>query len=856
MNRKLFFSLLLFPLTGYSAIIPAASPSITDVGNAVNAASNGDTITIPAGSAVWNTTLGPVTKWLSFTGAGIDKTTITVNVSNPGGEAGKAGLLLQGNGYNQLSGITWNGNALTAGPAVTCWSGPAVRIHDCKFIDCLLAVFIAGPLGVIDHNQFINCHVSVRIYGFGNGWPNWAVYYEVPFTSTNYLFIENNAFTMNSSVSHNRGTDHAWMSSGQGSSYVARYNTFTQSSDNMAPCFDWHGDANDGTLGNTSSQVYMNTFNLSGSASIDKFVDARGGQGLVYSNTVNLGAIVLRAELHNRKVRIPNLGSLRLQLADSVTGPWVDVPDNDTNLLGTAYEFAVLNKDHVFVRASGGRGIWVREEWPAGTIVNSNNVSTRVFCSVTNQWQWANKISSASMSTTCDYDTAPAVCAKLDYHDAIFPGNYTQPYPHPLVGSGPTPPANPGTLRIIYSSLGIKESDGSITVNFVREGGFDGPVGCHFSTHDGTALAGVNYTATNGTVSWGDQVSANQTIDVPVINTGMTGNKQFTLTIETPTGGATLVSPTNTTITVIGTGTGAPQTLTWAATNTTTAPIGTGAFVTNIVTKGNGTAGTATVGYFTLNGTATAPGDYVATNGTVTLADGVSSANVLVFAKPPVAFTNRVFYVVLTNANGATLIPPITNAVTILGTPPPNLVLSLASINPNNGVPITNSPADFFGVASSSTPATLTYQVPTNVTLTAPAIALGTNVFKAWLVDGTVADTNRTTTIDLQISHSVTAVYTNVVRPPSTHTVTFASLPLPQVLVANVPADNDGVNGGRTPYTGEFNTGTSIDVTAPLQVGNSTFVKWQLDGTDLTLSQVASLVVNADHTLTAVYNPP
>jgi hypothetical protein len=595
----------------------------------------------------------------------------------------------------------------------------------------------------------------------------------------------------------------------------------------------------------------MNTFNLSGQASVDKFVDARGGQGLVYSNTVNAGALALTAELHNRKVRIPNLGLLRLQLADSVTGPWIDVPDNDPNLLGTTYEFPVLNKDHVFVRASGGRGVWVSEEWPAGSVVLSNNVSIRVTCSVTNQWQWANKINTASMGTSCDNNTAPATCAKLDYHDGVYPGNYTQPYPHPLVTGSSTP--NPGTLRIIFPSISIAESDDSITVTFVREGGFDGVVGCHFSTHDGTALAGVNYRTTNGTISWGDKVSANQTVDVPVINTGMTGTKQFTLTIETPTGGATLVSPTTVTVTITGSGTGAPQTLTWAGTNTTSDTSG---FVTNTVTRSGGTAGTVTAGYFTLNGTATAPTDYIATNGTVTLADGVKSANVLVFVRPPFAFSNRVFSVVLTNATGATLIPPMTNNVTILGTPPPNLVLSLSSVNPTNGVSITNSPADFFGVSSNSTPATLTYQAPAKVTLTAPLLATSTNIFKAWLVDGTVADTNRTTTIDLQISRSATAVYTNVVRPPTTHTVTFTSLPLPQVLVANVPDDNNGVNGGRTPYTAEFNTGTSIAVTAPLQVGNSTFVKWQLDGTDLTLSQIANLVVNADHTLTAVYNPP
>ncbi len=62
--------------------------------------------------------------------------------------------------------------------------------------------------------------------------------------------------------------------------------TAAASIDQFAPAFDWHGDNNDGTYGNLNSQVYNGTMTLTGTASMDKFVDARGGNGAVYSNVV------------------------------------------------------------------------------------------------------------------------------------------------------------------------------------------------------------------------------------------------------------------------------------------------------------------------------------------------------------------------------------------------------------------------------------------------------------------------------------------------------------------------------------------------------------------------------------------
>lgn len=504
-----------------AATVSARSPSQADVAKAVADANNGDTILIPAGTATWSSTLR-VSKWLTFVGSGIDVTTITVNVNNPGGEASNCGLLLEGNGYNEITGITFNGSQLTAFPAVTIWSGPNCRIHHCKFLDCRIGAYVAGPFGVLDHNEFVNCHVSVRVYGRGNGQFNWATYYPIPFNSLNYLFIEDNLFSINANMSQRIGDVHAWVSSGQGSSYVVRYNTFTQARDGMGPCFDWHGDNNDGTRGNLSSQIYGNTFSLTGTAQIYKFCDARGGQGLVYNNSITCRP------------------------------------------------------------GYGGAGISVSEEHPLGTLV----AGLKVFDAVTNQWQWGNTINGAPMGTFCGSATG---CAGLDFHDAVFPGEKNQTYPHPLAVTGGAPPSggstsnggnseigtdggsgstgsggatgggtvevgSPGSIRIIYSSMSISEKDVSITVTFLREFGSSGPVSVAYATSDGTALAGTHYTSTSGTVSWASGDSANKTIEVPVSNLGLTGSRSFTLALSNPTGGASLGSLSATSVIIVGSG--------------------------------------------------------------------------------------------------------------------------------------------------------------------------------------------------------------------------------------------------------------------------------------------------------------
>ncbi len=115
----------------------------------------------------------------------------------------------------------------------------------------------------------------------------------------------------------------------------------------------------------------------------------------------------------------------------------------------------------------------------------------------------------------------------------------------------------PSTLTLAASTYTVSE-DGStvtITVNRASDAGFyDGAVSVDYTTSDGTAIAGTNYTATSGTLTWDENDATAQTVNVPILNTQSASNNNFTFSLSTPTGGSSLISPDSAVVTITGTG--------------------------------------------------------------------------------------------------------------------------------------------------------------------------------------------------------------------------------------------------------------------------------------------------------------
>src|SRR5439155_869926 len=109
--------------------------------------------------------------------------------------------------------------------------------------------------------------------------------------------------------------------------------------------------------------------------------------------------------------------------------------------------------------------------------------------------------------------------------------------------------ASAGSLQFSASNYEVKENAGTATITVTRTGGSSGPVTVNYATSDGTGVAGTNYTATQGSLSWADGDTAPKTFTVPVLDDGVVnGGTTAKLTLSAPTGGATLGTPATATL--------------------------------------------------------------------------------------------------------------------------------------------------------------------------------------------------------------------------------------------------------------------------------------------------------------------
>jgi hypothetical protein len=110
-----------------------------------------------------------------------------------------------------------------------------------------------------------------------------------------------------------------------------------------------------------------------------------------------------------------------------------------------------------------------------------------------------------------------------------------------------------GSLQLSASSFGIGQAAGTLSVTVNRTGGSSGAVSVTYDTANGTAVAGTDYTASSGTLSWASGDSASKSFSVAVSNaTPFSGSKAFTVALSGPTGGATLSSPSSAGVTIAG----------------------------------------------------------------------------------------------------------------------------------------------------------------------------------------------------------------------------------------------------------------------------------------------------------------
>jgi hypothetical protein len=109
----------------------------------------------------------------------------------------------------------------------------------------------------------------------------------------------------------------------------------------------------------------------------------------------------------------------------------------------------------------------------------------------------------------------------------------------------------PGTLQLSAASFTTNEGSGTVTLNVARSGGSSGTVSINYATSDGTAVVGNDYSNATGTLMWQGGDVAAKPISVSIANdTQAESAESFTVTLSSPSGGATLGAPASATVTI------------------------------------------------------------------------------------------------------------------------------------------------------------------------------------------------------------------------------------------------------------------------------------------------------------------
>ncbi|MBZ0114179.1 MAG: hypothetical protein K8J08_17085 [Thermoanaerobaculia bacterium] len=133
-----------------------------------------------------------------------------------------------------------------------------------------------------------------------------------------------------------------------------------------------------------------------------------------------------------------------------------------------------------------------------------------------------------------------------------------------MVGSIVVEPASgggsPGTLALSMVASTVSEGGGSVVLPVTRSGGSDGQVTVDYATVPGTAQAGLDFMAVNGTLTWEDGDDDPIHLEIPILDDGETEVAEvFELALSNPGGGAVLGTYDRSLITIEDDDTGPPS---------------------------------------------------------------------------------------------------------------------------------------------------------------------------------------------------------------------------------------------------------------------------------------------------------
>ena len=258
-------------------MIRAASCSQADVQKAINAARDGDTVLVPAGTAAWQTIVRRKAavvisgKAITLQGAGTDKTVIVDQTGKLSGELPLGVYEVEGKPV-RITGFTFKGmKKRSRGEAALSIRGDCWRVDHCKFDPTSgegRGMWARGR-GVVDNCVFVNCKQGVAVMGDGEA--SWAR--KLALGTADAVYVEDCTFNCA------RPEDGA-MDAYNGARYVFRHNTV------IGVNMGHHGCDSGNYRSTFSFEIYDNTMDGRHMPSQGRAMHLRGGTGVIFDNTL------------------------------------------------------------------------------------------------------------------------------------------------------------------------------------------------------------------------------------------------------------------------------------------------------------------------------------------------------------------------------------------------------------------------------------------------------------------------------------------------------------------------------------------------------------------------------------------
>jgi hypothetical protein len=218
-----------------------------------------------------------------------------------------------------------------------------------------------------------------------------------------------------------------------------------------------------------------------------------------------------------------------------------------------------------------------------------------------------------------------------------------------------------GTVQFQMTDYTVNEGVGTATIEVTRTGGSGGYFTINYATADGTAIAGNNYQAASGTLTFNPGVDS-QTFTVTINDDGKpSADSSLSLSLSDPIGPIVIGTQSSATLNILGNEPGAIQFQTENYTVDEAAGTAT-------ITVTRQTAGTIeSVNYTTGGGDAIAGVDYTPTSGTLTFSQTALSETITIpiLVNPNIPGNVSLFVTLSNPTNGSTIGNPSFAQLTI-----------------------------------------------------------------------------------------------------------------------------------------------------------------------------------------------